>query len=248
MKRYRKVGLLVFILALMASVIGAASAQEGRRGGLRGHQRLDFGGDIMALLSEATGLERQDILTQLREGATLAEIITANGGDVAAVQEEVIALATERINAAVADGRLSQARADSLLENLETRVNAALNGELPLLNRFGRGGDDGRYVGWHLLRAVAEAAGLDRQEMLEQMSAGKTPSEILTENGVDAEAFVNEQLSQLETRLANAVSNGRLTQEEADARLAEATEKLNAWMNEPLSAPQNPIIFTPAGV
>lgn len=248
MKWQRKAGMFIVLVAVMASVVGVTSAQDGRRGP-KARQRDGFTGDMMALILDVTGLERQDIVSQLREGNSLAEIITSAGADVEAVKEEVIALITEKINTAVADGRLDQERADMILENLQTRVDDIFSNEGPLFRGDRGQGNEGRRTGrgLHLLQAVAEAAGLDREAMREQVSAGKTPAEILTEHGVDSQAFVDEQLALVEERLAEAVANERLTQEEADARLAEITERLNTWMNEPLSAPQQPLPPTTSG-
>jgi hypothetical protein len=77
-----------------------------------------------------TGLDSSVIGMQLAEGATLAEIITGNGGDVQVVIDAAVAAATDRINEGLVNGQISQERADELLANLEDVVTRGVNGEL----------------------------------------------------------------------------------------------------------------------
>lgn len=47
-------------------------------------------GNIMPLIAEKTGLEVEDIRAQLQDGATFADIISNNGGDVEAITEAML--------------------------------------------------------------------------------------------------------------------------------------------------------------
>lgn len=103
--------------------------QDGRegRGGRGGHgERGGRGfGDHLALLdlaAEQTGLTVDEIMDQLRAGTPLADILTANNVAVDAFIEAAVAQATERANAAVAEGRITQAQADRMLEQLRERL------------------------------------------------------------------------------------------------------------------------------
>ena len=73
-----------------------------------------IGADMLALTTEATGLERAELYSALREGSSLASLIEANGGDVAAF----IAQATELVSARVNEG-------------IAARIEALVNGERP---------------------------------------------------------------------------------------------------------------------
>ncbi|HRF96449.1 MAG TPA: hypothetical protein PLZ51_14685, partial [Aggregatilineales bacterium] len=72
----------------LSLMVGAVSAQggggRGQGGGRGGGDRPNGDGlrDIVQVVVDATGLDPQDLMQQLRDGATLADIITANGGDV----------------------------------------------------------------------------------------------------------------------------------------------------------------------
>jgi hypothetical protein len=52
--------------------------------------RFNVAGTVFNLAAEATGLSVEEIRTQMAEGTTLAEIISANGGDVAQVRAQII--------------------------------------------------------------------------------------------------------------------------------------------------------------
>jgi urease gamma subunit len=174
-----------------------------------------------------TGLESRDILQQLRDGSTLADIITANGGSVENVVNSAVADATEQINVAVAESRLTREQADELIASLETVFTDVVNGELPaqagrpLRHLIARG----------LARQVAEATGLELDQVIEQFRAGSTLADILTANGVDMDAFTQDVLSRASERLTRAVANGRITQEEADEMIAHLTERLPELLN-----------------
>lgn len=64
--------------------------------------------------AETLGLTEDELLTQLRDGATLAEIAADQGVDTQTLVDALVAAASERIDEAVADGRLDQDRADEM--------------------------------------------------------------------------------------------------------------------------------------
>ena len=124
----------IALAALVAlSAVGVASAQgleqrgDGPRG--RGGRHLILRGlqHVATAITEATGLERADIIAQLAEGKTLAEVIIENGGDLEAVKAELLAPLQERAAAAVEAERITQDRADELLTSASERIDTLLN-------------------------------------------------------------------------------------------------------------------------
>src|SRR5512134_3692977 len=112
------------ITAAVVSVvgIGAVSAQE--RSAREGQDGI-LRNAIQAAVDE-TGLEAQEILSQIRGGMTLAEVVTSNGGDLQVVIDQATASASERLAQAVENGRITQERADEMLANLETLITEGL--------------------------------------------------------------------------------------------------------------------------
>jgi hypothetical protein len=86
----------------------------------RGNRVLNrFDGEILALAETYTGLTADEIATELRGGTTLADLITANNGDVDAFIAEAVAIGEARI-----DERATQRK-----ENLPEIVASLVNGE-----------------------------------------------------------------------------------------------------------------------
>lgn len=243
----------VVVVAVSAIGIGAASAQQGNPpAGQPGGRMLGRGGllgNVAEIVADATGLTPLELRQQIRQGTTLAEIITANGGDVDAVTADIVAAVTEQVNQAVADARITQERADQLLADLEARVTDALNGEAPLglgglrggLGRgeapgnfdgtgrpFGRGGNRGGFERpgvmlqgtLPLLDAVQSATGLSLVDIGSQIRDGATLGEVVTNNGGDIDAVIAAALATVTEQANQAVTDGTITQAQADALLA----------------------------
>jgi 3-hydroxyacyl-CoA dehydrogenase len=186
-----------------------------------GLPRLVWNGEriLAQAVSDAIVLEDSDLRTMLGEGMTLAEIVEANGGNVPDVIADAVADATAQINEAVANGRLSQENADELIANLESFFTNSINGtrrEHLVEIR----------VGVEVLQLAAKQTGLLPREIAEQVRNGTPLAEVLMANGVDVNDFIDAVVAQSETRLAQAVSNGRITQERADEMLANLREQL----------------------
>lgn len=233
MKRFW-ISLLLVMLAVVG--VGVASAQdEGRFPGVRGGLG-DVGRSVIQVITEQSGLEPREILQQVREGQTLSQIIEANGGDVQAVIDATLAAAEERLAEAVSNGRLTQERADLVLETLPQIIEQALNGELNPMNAGA--GLSQTQIG--VLQLAAEMTGLSPVEIRAQVQDGTPLAEVLTANGVTVEGFVTEAVERFEARVNVLVADGRLTAEEAQTRVTDfentLTERLNATANAGVGA------------
>ena len=79
---------------------------------------------------------------------------------------------------------------------------AALIAGTALAQDDGFGGPRGhRGKGPRLIPQVAEATGLSAEDVFDELQAGKTAADILTENGVDVNTFTTELLAEMESRL-----------------------------------------------
>lgn len=185
------------------------------RGGVRGtSQRI-----LIQATADATSLRPLEILRQLHGGNTLATIIGQNGGDVKSVISAAVTQATADINAAVLHGRMGQEQADRLLADLEQTYTAAVNGEFQSRAQQA-------VVSLAVLRLAAEKTDLTVREITQEIRSGKSLAEVLTANNVDVDTFIGTVVEIAKTRLDQAITNGRLTQADADARLAEFEHRL----------------------
>lgn len=103
------------------------------------NQEMELQNELLAAIADATVLDRQEIMTQAREGETLLAIAEAYGADVDEIVSQVVAADTERVNQAVTDGALEQIDADQWLAGLEAQVTEILEGTLQVGNRDASG-------------------------------------------------------------------------------------------------------------
>jgi len=92
-------------------------------------------------------------------------------------------------------------------------IQQAING-----GRHGRlGGND---LAGGLIKATADATGLTNAQVVEQLKAGKSLTQIAQEKGKSADTIIAAVRTELKQRLDKAVTNKRLTQAKADEMLA----------------------------
>ncbi len=96
----------------------------------------------------------------------------------------------------------------------------------------------GRHVIRAGLEAAAEAIGIEPADLREAVRDGQTIAEVAEANGVDAASVIDAMVADAEERLATAVSEGRITQEQADERLATLEERMTAIVNGEVDFPR----------
>lgn len=171
--------------------------------------------------AEILAVPAQDIIQARNGGQSVADFVTANGGDPAAVAEATIVTNTARINTAVTNGNLPQEQADTMIAGLPAAVDEALNRTEPLPDprQAERRPNDQLSLG--VTEVVAEALGLDLQSVIAEFQAGKTLREIITENGGDIDAITLTIKDAVTTAIQTALANGEMIQERADAILGD---------------------------
>lgn len=111
---------------------GSGQFDEGRGpGGHRGGPGMFARGVGSEALTDLLGLDAQELRQQVRDGATLAEIATAQGVEPQAVVDELVAEVSERLTNAVENGRLDQAEADQKLADATAKITDMVNNGRP---------------------------------------------------------------------------------------------------------------------
>jgi predicted DNA-binding protein (UPF0251 family) len=82
------------------------------------------------------GVTEAQLRTELESGKTLAQIATAHGKTVDGLVGALVDAAKKKLDAAVTNGRLTRAEADSMLTNLKSRITDLVNGRFPAPDRF----------------------------------------------------------------------------------------------------------------
>jgi len=103
----------------------------------RDHGRGDHGpGPGLDAAATYLGLTEAQLRTELEGGKSLAQIATAHGKTIDGLVGALVDAAKQKLDAAVADGRLTQAEADSMLAGLKSRITDLVNGRFPGPSRF----------------------------------------------------------------------------------------------------------------
>jgi uncharacterized protein (DUF433 family) len=227
----KKIAIGLAIAILVAAVgVGAVFAQEtispvresvgiaeecGGRGGKRGPR-----GEHLEIVAEVLGMTVDEVREAVAGGQTIAELAEAQGVPLQDVADALVAAEAERLQQAVEDGRLTQEEADERIARIEENILERLeSGE-----RGGPGGPRGSR-GSHL-EVVAEVLGMTTDEVREAVAGGQTIAELAEAQGVPLQDVADALVAAKTERLQQAVEDGRLTQEEADERIARMEEDI----------------------
>ncbi len=138
-------------------------AERLREGGFTFNRRLHrAGGHILNAAADVLEMEKDDLVVELREGNSLADVAAAQGIDVDSFKAQLLAEVQTDIDAKVADGTITQEQADQLSEGLEERIDNIVNAQP---GEGGFGGPGHRHGGfggpWHApLDEAEEASGV----------------------------------------------------------------------------------------
>ena len=164
--------------------------------------------------AEAIGISEDDLLAALQEGQSIAQVAEANGVDVQAVVDAMVAAATERLEAAI----------DELPDHMAEVV------EREGLPDRGPGGPGRGHFGAGL-DAAAEAIGIESEELRSALRDGSTIAEVAEANGVEAQAVIDALVADAEGAIDEAVSDGRLTEDRAAEIKANLPDRIAAMVD-----------------
>ena len=79
--------------------------------------------------------------------------------------------------------------------------------------------------------AAAEAIGIEPSALRDALQDGQTIAEVAEANGVDPADVIAAMVADAQERIAQAVTDGHITQEEADERLADLEQRMTDIVN-----------------
>ncbi|WP_436793719.1 hypothetical protein [Actinospongicola halichondriae] len=152
-------------------------------------------------------------------GAQTDDTTTDEGATDEADRPEQGAFLEEALAPLVDAGTIDQGQADAVIAAIEEARPEGFGGH-------------GRHHGRHVAsEAVTDLLGMDAAELRELLADGQTLAEVGEANGVSVDDLAAALVSEMEERIAGAVEDGKLTQEEADEKLADATDRATATVN-----------------
>ncbi|MFC4100900.1 hypothetical protein [Paenibacillus xanthanilyticus] len=190
----------------------AKPGHEGR-GGKGGFGGAKFISDeVLTLLK----LDRAALQEKLAAGSTLAEIATAQG----VTEEQLKAALTSAFEARQAEEK------SNFTSNLDTYITSKQTSP-----EGGKAFGLGRGFGGNQLATVASALGLTEDALKEQLAAGKTIAALATEKGVDTATMITKVQAAIDAQIDQAVTDGKLTSEQATAQKAKSAEMAKNIVN-----------------
>jgi len=182
--------------------------------------------ELLSLLK----LDADKLKEELKADKSLAAVAKAQGVST----DDVVALLVEQQEAKLAEavkaGKLTQEQADKLNENASDRVKAMVEN-----THQGRGPGKGIGMsfgfGFNKSEELLALLNLDADKLQEALKAGKSLATVATEQGVDADDVVALLVKQTEAQVKEAVSAGKLTQEQADQRSEKLTEMIQKMVD-----------------
>jgi len=133
-----------------------------------------------------------------------------------------------RVDAAVKAGSMTKAEGDALKARIDENA-------VPLLGPGGRhGGPGGRERGFrhaNKLDVAAKYLGLTESALRTQLESGKTLAQVATARDKSVDGLVNALLAESNTRIDQAVKDGKLTKAEADEFRAGLKARITDMVN-----------------
>lgn len=128
----------------------------------------------------------------------------------------------ETLKPLVDDGTITQAQADKVTDALIAAQPEGGKGGGP------RGGRGGFGIG---LDAAATALGITADELKAELKDGTSIADVAKEKGVDLSKVTDALVAEATTRINEQVTNGKLTQEQADERIAQLKDRITSAVN-----------------
>jgi uncharacterized protein (DUF433 family) len=161
-----------------------AATGEQRAGARFAHRRVAV--RVLAITAKAIGVERADLVAQLRAGKTVAQVAETHGVDAATVEHALNAAFAKRVDAALASGRIDEARATQMKERASARVKTFVEETPKRVAKTTRRG-----AAANALRVAAKTIGVAPRDLLAELRAGKSVAAVAQAHGVDRQTVVD---------------------------------------------------------
>lgn len=139
--KWLKLGTIAMLVAVAGALaLGATAFAQGPAGnppggvgvgyGLGGGRGGAWGGpdsSLVAVAANVLGMDQTELVAALNSGQTIADVAKTKGVALDKIVDAFIALRVEALNQAVADGRFTQAQADTMLATMKANVTAQLS-------------------------------------------------------------------------------------------------------------------------
>ena len=175
--------------AAAGSASGTASGSASGSAHPAGHRMAKgMGGfELLETASDVIGIDTEALRAELKAGKTLAQIAASKGIAKADLVAKLTEASAKKIDAKVADGKLTQAQADAIKAKLNERIDAAV--ESNRMSFTGKGHGHGRGH-WAKLDEIAGLLGMTEDELKASLKEGKSLAEIAAAKGLSEDRLI----------------------------------------------------------
>ena len=206
---------------------GTPSTQSSPDGSGHGHARkgMKFAAGIALKNLDIT---REEIQAAAGAGLTNAQLIDQYG-NTSSVQAKAAALAAleTRLTEAVANGKVTQEKADEVLGNAPAKIDEFLARTV----KAAGGGNGHRLpsMGADALETIAGIVGTDVETLKSQLKEGQTVAQIA---GDQTDEVIDALVAAANARIDEAVANGKIDADKAAEMKSKAADRIATWVNE----------------
>jgi hypothetical protein len=142
---------------------------------------------------------------------------------------------TQVVDEAVAEGQITEDQAEMMKQRME-------DGPMPGKRGMGFGGRGFAPMGGpnDMISIAAEELALSVSDLRDAIQDGKSITDLAAEQGVDIEVIEDAVLAGVSEKVAEAVGEGRITQEQGEQMLAQAEERITAQLEGTGPGPMPP--------
>ena len=225
-------GLAVASPTMAQSITAPVAALTQRGGGPGGPGGIGRGGMQLSTIATALGMTEADLRTELQAGKSVADVATAKNVSLDTVINAIVAEQTAKLQQSVTDGKLTQAQADTMLSNLKLTLPSHLQTKMVAGMERGFDGGRGGMKGGAQLTTIATALGMTEADLRTELQAGKSVADVATAKSVSLDKVISAIVDAETKTLAQAVTDGKLTQAQADQRIADLKANLPTQLSQ----------------
>jgi len=215
----------VAVLALIGAGLGVAAPsalghQTSTAKAQKAGKRQAAKAWVLRAAAQYIGIPRRQLRRELR-GSSLAQVAEAHGKTSAGLQQALVTALDARLDRRVARNRLTQAQADQRLAKFQDRVDELVN-----VGFRARAARPAARLGGGVLKAAADYIGIPRRQLRQELP-GHSLAQVAEAHGKTSAGLQQALVAARDAKLDRRVARNRLTQAQADQRLARFQDRVD---------------------
>ena len=180
-------------------------------------------------VAEFTQLDYDTLRQGIEQGQSIAEVAQANGIDPQTLLDRLLIAEQDELNAAVAEGELTQQEATEELAEITIYINELIVQKNLSVAPIDYNEDE---EDLEFLAPIASALQIDVASLETQLKAGQSLAGIANAQGINPQLVIDALVSLEKTMIADELAAGEITQAEADEALATLIPDLQELMED----------------